>query len=385
MLSKCKSIILTINQLDNSPLKSFDHAKIVTLHIPVRMKQVAKSIEVSDGFGYFKSLKWSPDGQFIGTNSSDNQLRVVYPFSGMQEDSIVNEICCGEAVSDFDWYPLMQSMDPSTVCVAVATRNHPVRLYDAFTAQLRATYVTKDDMDQIRSPMALKFSLDGTRLLCGFEGRIHIFDTVREGSDCRIVRLTPSRKSSQGLKGIVSCIHINPDLSQMYAVGTYRGCIGLYDERSNELLRIMHDPHTRAGVSQVQFSADGNYLFSTSRKSNSIDCWDIRASESVLYSIHRPAFTQQRLYFDVSSDGNFVYSGDTDGNLLTFDCGTRETQLKRINSCSVSCVQIHPSLQVVATCSGQRIVDPESDGMDANLQVWSLSDEFGLNMQINDC
>ncbi|CAG8776636.1 11218_t:CDS:2, partial [Acaulospora colombiana] len=73
------------------------------------------------------------------------------------------------------------------------------------------------------------------------------------------------------------------------------------------------------GVTQVQFSPDGYYLFSASRRDNNIRCWDIRNSGDVLYSLFRQGDTNQRLTFDIEKSGRFLITGDQVGKILVYD------------------------------------------------------------------
>lgn len=66
----------------------------------------------------------------------------------------------------------------------------------------------------------------------------------------------------------------------------------------------------KSGVTQLQFSPDGLKLYSGSRKGdNDIVCWDLRNIGQTLYSAKRTVTTNQRIYFDISSDGKYLISG----------------------------------------------------------------------------
>lgn len=66
----------------------------------------------------------------------------------------------------------------------------------------------------------------------------------------------------------------------------------------------------KSGITQLQFSPDGLKLYSGSRKGdNDIVCWDLRNVGQTLYSAERTVTTNQRIYFDISSDGKYLISG----------------------------------------------------------------------------
>lgn len=145
-----------------------------------------------------------------------------------------------------------QALDPLTCCFLSAVRDQPLTLWDASpSGSARAQYVARDHVELVVAPNAITFSLDGSKIYAGFNNRLTIFDTSVPGSTCDSFLLTPSKRSKNGLKGLVSDISYNPDNSQMFAVGTFAGNVGLFDERNNDLLEVRQVKG--GGVSQVSF------------------------------------------------------------------------------------------------------------------------------------
>ncbi len=66
-----------------------------------------------------------------------------------------------------------------------------------------------------------------------------MYDITRPGPPIKTIPTTPSRKSKEGQKGIISCIDFNPDGSGMYAAGSYSKTLGIYDERSDALCALI--------------------------------------------------------------------------------------------------------------------------------------------------
>lgn len=63
-------------------------------------------------------------------------------------------------------------------------------------------------------------------------------------------------------------------------------------------------------VTQVQFSRDGNYLYTGARRDPDIFCWDIRYTSDVVYRLERQtADTNQRLQFDIVPYGRHLATG----------------------------------------------------------------------------
>ncbi|KAG9321519.1 hypothetical protein KVV02_001952 [Mortierella alpina] len=241
------------------------------------------------------------------------------------------------------------------------------------------------------------------RIYCGSNNMIQIFDTARPGRDSQKRPTVPTRKSKKGQKGVISCLAFNPDQSDLYAAGSYLKTIGLYDARAEELLLLLRDkshrPHHRAnkdgavkdqdvpqrqrsadavppmgGVTQLQFSPDGLYLYSASRQDAYIRCWDIRNTAHVLHRLERPGeLTNQRISFDISYDGQWLTTGDMNGDISVFDLTSPEDAgtdrlVARYHGHDdvVSAAAFHPSGSMLATSSGQRKYELDCFAKDLN-------------------
>ncbi|KAF8935400.1 Telomerase Cajal body protein 1 [Haplosporangium gracile] len=341
------------------------------------------SLKMTNGSenNFFKALKWSPDGSCLLSSSNDNCMRIfaIPDFIAEPKDTQLKAgvlIREGEVIYDICWYPGMTSADPATCCVLSSSRDHPVHLWDAFTGELRCSYTLVDHCEVNFAPNAFCFNLDGSKIYCGSNNMIQIFDTTRPGKDCQKKPTVPTRKSKKGQKGVISCLAFNPDHSDLYAAGSFLKSIGLYDSRAEELLLLLRDKNQRAngrrskpspvvtanddettpskngngatsspmgGLTQVQFSPDGLYLYSASRQDPFIRCWDIRNTANVLFRLERPGeLTNQRLGFDVSTDGRWLSTGDMNGDISIFDLNV------------ISSAAFHPTGSMLATSSGQR-------------------------------
>ncbi|KAJ3186518.1 Telomerase Cajal body protein 1 [Gaertneriomyces sp. JEL0708] len=318
----------------------------------------ARDFEVN----FCKGIKWSPDGSCILSSTSDNILRMfekpaeVVDFSTTASSSLspVLTIDKAETVYDFCWYPFMTSLDPSTCCFLSSSKDHPVHMWDAYTGQMRCSYAAFDHLDQVYAPNALTFNLFGTKIYCGFNNLVQVFDVHRPGRDSLRIPTTPSKKSRDGQKGLVSTIAFNPDASGLYAVGSYSKTVGLYDERNDELLQLLRIEEG-SGVTQATFSVDGVYLYTASRKSNQIECWDIRNTGDILATYARAGDTNQRISFHLDPSGRYLITGDQHGDLSTYDVKTNQlVQNFRAHNDTVSAASFHPTLPLVASCSGQR-------------------------------
>jgi WD40 repeat protein len=290
----------------------------------------------------------------------------------------------GETVYDFCWYPLMSSYLPDTACLATSCKDLPVQLWDAFDLQKRASYSPHNQLDELVSPHSLCFSLDGQRLYCGFNKCVRVFETCRPGVDCTTIPTHEKRWGGQ--KGIVSTIAMVPSHSHMYAVGSYSSQVGVYSDLADGAVLLLTG--VGGGVTHIAVSPDGNLLFVGFRKSNELKVWDLRNPGNQLAQLHRPVYTNQRLYFDLYRE-HCLLSGTGDGVVCGWDIrvlagnGDLSPHFSHVtHSDPVTGCSVHPHRPLLATASGQRhfplpAVDDNEDGeeetlQDNSLKVWSL-------------
>lgn len=341
---------------------------------------------------YTKGCKWAPDGLCFLTNSNDNVLRVwdvpdvLNRASYWQSNRSVSPINPslsmkeGGLIYDFCWYPLMNSWNPVTCCLASTSKDSPVHLWDAFTGQLRATYRAYNQVDEVEAARSIAFDPCGERLYCGFKNCVRIFDVSIPGrsySNCNL-----KSASGETQYGIVSSIAVCPAVPSLFAVGTYTRSIGLYTENTGKALCILQGHE--GGITHMKFSDDGLRLYSGGRKDSEIVCWDLREPGKVLFSVPRKVTTHQRIYFDLTPDGKYLLSGSLDGKVFVWDTagaiseeGNLESTSKTFqahNDCTNG-LSIHRQKPIVVTCSGQRHYQ-EKLGNDSDDDTDSQSSEY---------
>ncbi|KAK9906702.1 hypothetical protein WJX75_006470 [Coccomyxa subellipsoidea] len=319
---------------------------------------------------FLKGVKWSPDGACLLTASEDNWLRIYdLPAEALEQGSLetadhgsaaavpdnlpaVLYLDEGETIYDYAWYPGMLASEPSSCVFASTARAHPLHLWDAVSGQLRATYRAYDAVDEVTAAYSVAFSRDGTRMLGGYNKAIRIFDTSRPGRF--YTEIVTHSKKSHGLQGIVSCMASNEDGSGMMAAGAYSGDAAVMDERTGELLYVLQGQ--KGGITQVQFSRDGNFLYTGARRDPDIFCWDVRFTSDVMYRMQRETVaTNQRIQFDIEPCGRHLATGGTDGKVLVFDLRTGEPVASHTASAdTLNGFQFHPFLPLAATASGHR-------------------------------
>ncbi|CAH1781527.1 unnamed protein product [Owenia fusiformis] len=387
----------------NVPIETENRVDEIEYSVQWDFSQTGRLVAQTDGEflhsdNFLKGCKWAPDGSCLLTCSNDNSLRL---FNHLQELNVkysgieplplnsVLKVKEGELIYDYCWYPKMTSYDPASSFFLSTSRDNPVHLWDAFTGELRCSYRAYDHMDELTSAHSLCFSEDGSKIYCGFNKAVRMFDISRPGRDC-ISRQTfqsdakmTGHKGKVGQTGILSCIAVCPG-KPMYAVGSYARTIGLYTEPRGKLL-CMFDGHT-GGVTHMIFSKDGNRLYSGGRKDPEILCWDMRNPGKILFTIERNVTTNQRIYFDFDRDGQYIASGGQDGKLHIWDTlatpsiSDEDPVLppilgQNVHRDTVNGVSFHPSLPIIATSSGQRhFMTSDGSSSDEEENIFSTCD-----------
>ena len=179
-----------------------------------------------------RGLQWSPDGLCLLTASDDKQLRLFELPSELQvesetlaapeqnELSSVLQVRSADSIYDYAWYPFMDSREPATCCFASSCRESPIQLWDAYTGTSRASYVPFNHIVVVTAALSIAFSPGGGRLFAGSDRAIRIFDISRPGRECELRRTCATRKSREGVRGIISCFAFAPDAPQLFAAGT---------------------------------------------------------------------------------------------------------------------------------------------------------------------
>ncbi|KAF8655612.1 hypothetical protein AX16_002994 [Volvariella volvacea WC 439] len=330
---------------------------------------------------FSRSAKWSPDGSSFITHMEDGSLHVTKvpnellgPITGpsFSQKSTTTPIPAknvdtkifrqASPVIDYAWYPTASAHEPSTYCFVASVREAPVKLLDANDGRLRASYSIVDHRERQIAPHCLAFNLTAQRLYCTFEDAIEVFDVSRPGKGLRL-HTVPSKKSKDGLKGLLSSIAFTPSYespsSDLFAVGSLSpvqgGNIAIFNN-DHESISPGQDGKTlngtdvvninpmmfvgggpRAGVSQLQFNPmRPHILYASFRRHLDIYAWDLRSNvdhpieiltrpnssdTSMGTSISERIWTNQRMRFDIELSGRLLGVGDQLGIVSIFDLG----------------------------------------------------------------
>uniref|UniRef100_A0A914IHC1 WD repeat-containing protein 79 n=1 Tax=Globodera rostochiensis TaxID=31243 RepID=A0A914IHC1_GLORO len=282
---------------------------------------------------YVRSCKWSSNGKWLVTDSVDRISRV-FSFSDFTL-TLQQKVSLGGLVYDVQWAPFsMQNHFVTT------SRSQPIHCWDV-NGELLTSYRGINDMDELENAYSLCFSLDGKRLFGGYCNRLRIFECERGGRQTEEIK---TFGKFGGQKGIVSAISMCPRFDGIFAVATFNGSVGLYSTLTNSCDCLINGSSDGPAITHLQYSSDGNLLFAGLRK--------------------RAADTNQRFYFQVDPFDRYLYSGNSAGELLIFDLkksgeeGGKDTGPTHSVKCSESAVvglSLHPSLQLIALSTGQRV------------------------------
>nr|CAH8827899.1 unnamed protein product [Trichobilharzia regenti] len=261
---------------------------------------------------YLRGCLWSPDGSCILTNSHDNVLRLfnlpssilspnIEVSSEPEEMRSVLTMYENELIYDYCWYPQMCSSDPVSCCLASTSRRNPIRLWDAFTGVIRATYIPVNHLGEVVSASSISFSSNGSRLYAGFHRYIQVFDVCRPGSDS-IRRPKLGKKPFQG--GIISSIGVLNDPNRnIYATGSYNGTVCIFSEPGNLIAQLFSHP---TGVTQVTLAktfgrenAAPWYVLAGGRMDSRLVVWDARNLVDPITIVYRRIENHQKFQFDL--------------------------------------------------------------------------------------
>ncbi|KAH7907131.1 hypothetical protein BJ138DRAFT_534543 [Hygrophoropsis aurantiaca] len=313
-----------------------------------------------------RAAKWCADGSSVLAHCENRSFQLFdtgAPESDSASQSIVtNAVTLQHArtfqlpapVLDFAWYPGASSRNLPAYCFVASVRECPVKLLDATDGRLRASYKIVDHRERYIAPHSMAFNSTADKLYCGFEDAIEIFDIHRPGEGDRL-HTTPSKKSRDGLKGIVSALAFPPYFASqdLFAAGTLTPYtptfdnIALFNEASGDVVGFIGgiEDASGGGVVQLKFNpVKPHILYASFRRGRDRDdavyAWDLRGDGAAPVSKfvvtkrsnnpesqsnsngpnEKATFpTNQKIQFDIDVSGRWMGMGNQVGNVLLFD------------------------------------------------------------------
>ena len=168
--------------------------------------------------------------------------------------------------------------------------------------------------------------------------------------------------------------------------GTFQGDIAIFDTRSeletnmilfrNELLS------RKEAVSHMKLSPNGYHLYCGYRSAEkSLVMYDLRfvsgdvQKVAPVFQLDRPSYSQQRLYFDLSTSQEeseeTVISGDSQGNVLFTDQSGSICRKANLHSGPITNALLHPFCPILLTTCGERPLR-ENFGVQSSLNLWHV-------------
>lgn len=313
---------------------------------------------------FYRRAAWAPDGSCILATTESQGVHILRLDQGgaalIRESTTLSPSPLLEAI----WYPV--PTDTASWCFVESHRDLPVRLTNSADMSSMASYSIMNHVEKYVAPHSLALSPDLSRLYCGLWSALAVIPLSQPGLNTHSsIPLTAKKNSSSGQKGVVSALatatHPTDPESELVAVGTYFGSVGIYAIRptllpapADHTANARLDPHARdlaqksclagwreidgEGITQLRFHPLTPYvLFVASRKSSYIYAYDLRylfgstnrwkfppqtqpggglRSGPLLARFSRPASdTHQRLSFDIDWAGRLLVSGDQHGDL----------------------------------------------------------------------
>ncbi|KAL1762101.1 WD40-repeat-containing domain protein [Schizophyllum commune] len=357
---------------------------------------------------FARTAKWCPDGSSLLMHCENRTFELLpTPSFSAGHAADGSEVSATTSTSpgpstifpqpapilDFAWYPGATAQSPATHCFVASVRECPVKLLDANSGRLRASYKIVDHRERQIAPHSLAFNMSASRIYCGFEDAIEVFDVMVPGEGTRLPT-TPSKKSKDGLKGIISALAFCPSYgSDVFAAGSlspHEGNIALFRESDGEVPLAFLGGGLRAGVTQLHFNPmQPHLLYAAYRRHPEILCWDLRSGMTApLATFVDPAapaastLTNQKMRFDIDITGRWLGTGDQAGCLLVYDLakasGPTEPQHEvetvevgpprklEAHGDAIGSVAFHPLQPIVATASGSRHFDVDEDSSESD-------------------
>lgn len=192
-------------------------------------------------------------------------------------------------------------------------------MWDAYTGKLRCSYRGYNAVDEVESAFSVTFSADASHVIGGYRKDIKIFKTDIPGRDYESILV----------RSPVSALACDVG-GNVIAAGSWTSTISVYDARQSYHEQLCQTEKHRGGITYLRFIASKGLLVSGARKDHEMHVWDLRNFSEPIVTFSRQVDTNQRIYFDVSRDEQWLVSGDTSGCVRAWhfnDSGNAEEQI----------------------------------------------------------
>ncbi|KAK8846832.1 hypothetical protein IAR55_005920 [Kwoniella newhampshirensis] len=318
----------------------------------------AADLESEIDSNFWRSARWCSDGSAILTNTEDRSLRIHTPSEARSGTFVTQTYEQPDAIHSTLWYPSASVSSPPTFCFMASIRDTPVRLIDASDGHTRATYPIVDHRERFIAPYSMAFNSTSSKLYCGYESAIEVFDIANPGHNTsERLKTAFTKRDKGGQKGIISALAFSSDYSGTFAAGSFSGSASLYSEDTGATPVAHFDGVHRGGVTQLAFHPlNPQMVFVASRRSQEIQVFDIR-------DLSEPNGTIR--VWDIATSGSPE---------AIFD--------ENLHDDAVGSVQFHPSQPLLLSCAGSRAY-LDSDGSIAD-SSGEMSDDSSSDSAVSE-
>ncbi|KAG2115604.1 WD40-repeat-containing domain protein [Suillus cothurnatus] len=314
---------------------------------------LTKNLDVDPDFAnnFTRCARWCADGSSLLVHCENRAFQLFNLYCTQFSAHHKRTFSQSSAVVNFAWYPGASSSNAPAYCFVASVRDCPVKLLDASDGRLRASYPIVDHRERFIAPHSLAFNLIADKLYCGFEDAIEIFDIQQPGEGDRLPT-TPSKKSKDGLKGIISSIAFSSSYDY-YAIGSLTPSsqamdnIALYSESNQAAIMPIGGAYSQSGL---KFNPTRPHiLYAAFRRHDAIYAWDLRSDTSIPVKVFRTSpdscktLTNQKIEFDIDCAGRWLSVGDQNGCISIFDLGDSD-ELDSEQSLAIALQNIGPKM-----------------------------------------
>ncbi|KAF8596604.1 WD40 repeat-like protein [Ceratobasidium sp. AG-I] len=323
----------------------------------------------SDGANFCRDAQWCADGGSVlavledaSILVLDSNVRVRHSthLFVFKDSPFLARLSISQAapILSTAWFPSASPAQPASYCFVAGVRDGPVKLLDASDGRLRASYKIVDHRERFIAPHSMAFNMYMNKLYCGFEDAIEVFDVHYPGVEGTRLHTVPTKKSKDGLRGLISALAFAPDWSGLYAAGSYSGAIALYTEDTGMQAQGWLEG-VPGGVTQIRFNpARPHVVHAAFRRTSAVASWDLRnPTEPIAVYDRGVVETNQRLRFDVSADGRWIVAGDERGVVSVFDVFGENHSASgsfEAHGDAIGAVAFHPTKPFIMSVSGSR-------------------------------
>ncbi|KAK7193549.1 WD repeat domain-containing protein [Paraphaeosphaeria sporulosa] len=354
----------------------------------------------------------SPDGTCIFTTDYSRNFSV-YPLTSniaaneeQQRLTRYAQFSSSDPIWAFTVNPYFDLNDRNTTTVLVSRRDQYIGLHNALwdisetqgniaqpdrtgpvdiSSKLTSYKLVDKLTEAVTAPKSLLWSPCGAYFYAGHKNQIAVFDLTYTDDPITKIRTIPSTRNKLkgggwGFKGDVSALAASAGSGNVLAAGTRTRYVGLYDVVSSQevthfalpgMINGQRSDNEKLqdvigeGVTQLEWSPDGTYLYVAERSSNALLIYDVRKFGLALaHCAGRKAQTRQKMGFDVwaqrdAGENHEIWAGGTDGCVRVWryaylkEGAVDADEVISVGDDAVSNVRVHPYGHAAVVAQGR--------------------------------